>query len=204
MKPQVEILERRDTPAPLVALTAAQLASLHDASGASDGVADVGQAVQLPIANGVIHLRATDTGNATDLLAVFRDGVLVDSHAYGDGGGLYASAFAAAEGLPLYDVTLDESQEGMLPADAAFMSDLLELQAGDVLTDADLTAALDVLPATLAAPGEPLQLAVAVEGGWQVHTLTLTAEFGEPAWTLDSSVFADVLSPDIWQLTPTE
>lgn len=200
MKPQVEILERRDTPAPLVALTAAQLASLHDASGASDGVADVGQAVQLPVANGVIHLRAADTGNATDLLAVLRAGVLVDSHAFGDGGGLYASAFAQAEGLPLFDVTLDQSQSGLLPADSAFVADLLALQPGDVLTDADLTAALDVLPATLAPPGEPLQLAVAVEDGWAVHTLTLTHAYGEPAWALAESVFTTNLAEGIWKL----
>lgn len=209
MKPIVEELESRCNPAPLLALSAAQLASLRDAAGFNGEPAAVTAGpVQVPAkaANSVISLGTELTGGAGGALAVIRGGDLVEVHFFGGGGagadaGLYASAFAQAEGLPLYEPTHDPALDGQLPADANFIADLLELQSGDVITDVELTEALDVLPATLAPPGEPLRLAVAVEGGFRVHTLTLTSEYGEPAWAITESVFAETLGADVWQLS---
>lgn len=237
MKPMVEELERRDTPAPLLAVSAAQAAQIHAIATGQDG-AD--QGITLPPAAGdsvAIALDLTpedglwDSGNA--LVWLFRgqdvltEGGPADPQQWyvgaviwgcGDNGLAYSTVYARDWGARYVQLTLDPASDGLLPADAVLVNTLLASQPGDSLDNGALVDGLDLDPLTLAAAnwhfdefGEPtgdgtftLQLAVAVEGGYRVHTLTLTGEFGEPAWALESSVFAATLTPDIWQLTPTE
>lgn len=202
MKPMVEELESRNCPAPLLAITAAQLASLHDAAGL-DGEADIGQAVSLPVADAVLVTPLPTTNHwfvsgFNNLAIVVRNGILEDAH-YGVDEAM-AQSLADSLNVPLLSPVPTLDTPGTLTATPELVDLLTTAEPGQPMQPDWLAAQLGADPLALAPPGEPLQLAVAVEGGYRVHTLAQDGGL----WVMGESVFAETLTPGIWQLTATE
>lgn len=248
-RPQVEILERRETPARLLAVSPDVKALLEDVDALytmpSEQLAklDLGigkdfcYVVERGVQDGSLWDGPLDnegnvqSGNA--LVYLFRSdlvppddwdgesplpqGWYIGAILEGCGANQQAySEFAASVGCELFQLTLTPQDDGKFAVDQSTLDMLAAAQLGDVFEVSVLTMSLEMDLGTYAAEGQvvdpdtgelvgdgvlTLRLAAEAEGGWQVHTLTLTDAFGESAWTLTESVFAETLTPDAWRLT---
>lgn len=200
MTPTLEQLESRNCPAPLLAVTAAQLAALHDATGESDDVADVGQPVNLPVKDAVLYMPLpTDCqwfiSGYNQLAVTIRDGLLEEAW-YGVDKEM-AQSLADDLNVPLLAPVLSQSP-GKLTVTPELVNLLETAEVGQPMTHDWLAAQLGADPMALAAPGQPLQLAFATSDGWTVHTLTP----GEDGWALASIDQVASLAPalGLWEL----